>query len=284
MLPYVLTMPAQRTSAVTFSSPHSGAAMPDAFVTESSLSRHELRSSEDSFVDQLFAAAPACGSPLIAATMARAFVDLNRSEDELDPAMIAGIPRRGSNPRVAAGLGVIPRVVAEGRVIREGKITAQEAHNRIARYHRPYHETLARLSESAHRQFGVSILVDCHSMPHESLAAAPQVNGARPEIVLGDRFGASCDRWVMSEVTDIFTRAGFRVARNAPFAGGYVTQTYGRPSKGFHAIQIEIDRAIYMDEAAIEPNSRFASVVRVMNAVVRDLSGLGRNQSAIAAE
>lgn len=284
VLPYRLTLPKRRSSAVVFSSPHSGAAMPEDFVARARLSRHALRSSEDSFVDQLFSAAPDCGAPLLSATMARSYVDLNRSEDELDPAIIQDVPRRGSNPRVAAGLGVIPRVVAEGQVIQDGKISAREAQDRIAAFHRPYHETLSTLHEEGRQRFGLSIVIDCHSMPHEALAAAPLVNGARPEIVLGDRFGASCDRWLMADVSDIFTRAGFRVARNAPFAGGYVTQSYGRPSRGLQAIQIEIDRALYMDEAAITPNADFTVVQRRMNSVTRDLADLGLGHMAIAAE
>jgi len=269
---------------VVFSSPHSGAAMPDGFVSDSRLDRHTLRSSEDSFVDQLFAAAPKFGAPLISATMARAYVDLNRAEDELDPAMIEDVPRRGSNPRVAAGLGVIPRVVAEGRIIRHGKIPRDEADTRIARFHRPYHQQLATLRDERRAKFGTAFLIDCHSMPHEALAAAPMVNGQRPNIILGDRFGASCDRWVSNAVAEIFQRAGFRVARNAPFAGGYITQINGRPSKRLQAIQIEIDRALYMDEAAIKPNDMFGDVQNTMTEVIRELSMLGQGKAAIAAE
>jgi len=284
MLPYILKHPLQSTSAVVFSSPHSGAAMPDGFVADSRLDRHALRSSEDSFVDQLFAGAPQFGAPLISATMARAYVDLNRAEDELDPAMIDGVPRRGSNPRIAAGLGVIPRVVAEGRVIRHGKISRDEADARIARFHRPYHQQLTALLAERKAKFGAAILVDCHSMPHEALAAAPLVDGKRPDIILGDRFGASCDRWISNTVTDIFQSAGFRVARNAPFAGGYITQKNGHPSKGLQAIQVEIDRRLYMDEAAIRPNDAFSDVQAVITAITRELCALGQPEASIAAE
>lgn len=233
---------------------------------------------------ELFASAPEHGAVLLAARVPRAWIDLNRAEAELDPALVAGAPRSGRSPRINAGLGVIPRVVAESRIIMHGKISMDEARHRIATCHRPYHTALAaemRRSRDAH---GLAVLFDCHSMPHEALAGSPMINGARPEIVLGDRFGASCDRWLMDAAMDIFASAGFRVVRNAPFAGGYITQHYGRPSRNLHALQIEIDRSLYMDEARVERARGFAAIERRLRGIIRQLSEIGRDSLSIAAE
>ncbi len=250
----------------------------------SHLKPEALRSSEDAFVHELFSSVPSLGAPLLAAVMPRAWVDLNRAEDELDPALIAGVPRSRRSPRINAGLGVIPRVVAESRIIMHGKISLQEAQTRIAHSYRPYHQQLASLIETARTEHGRAILFDCHSMPHDALAGSPMVNGARPQIVLGDRFGASCDRWIMDAALDLFSAAGFRVARNAPFAGGYITQHYGRPARSVHALQIEIDRSLYMDEIKITKLPQFNSVERQLRDIIRQLAQLGQSAMPIAAE
>ena len=281
---YLLTLPAARTSCAVFSSPHSGADYASAHIGRSRLSPVHLRSSEDAFVDELFAAAPAHGAPLLAARVPRAAVDLNRAPDDLDPALIAGASRRFLNPRIAAGLGVIPRVVAEGRPIHEGKLPLVEAQRRIAAYYHPYHARLRALVEESRQRFGGAILFDCHSMPHDALATAPTVWGRRPDLVLGDRFGVSCERWLIDAATDIFTSAGFVVARNAPFAGGYITQTYGKPQARVQALQIEIDRALYMDEARIEKRPEFDAVAARIGAAVAALARLGPSATAMAAE
>ena len=276
--------PMEPASAAVFSSPHSGCHYPRALTRNTHLSDTALRSSEDAFVDELFCAAPHFGAPLIAARLPRAYVDLNRSAEDLDPALIRDVPKGPRSPRINAGLGVIPRVVADSRVIMHGKLSLSDAKARIAEVHTPYHSALASLMRRARQANGFAVLFDCHSMPHDALVGSPLVNGTRPEIVLGDRFGASCDRWIMDTAMDIFTSAGFRVARNAPFAGGYITQTYGRPAKGFHALQIEIDRALYMDEERILKKPRFASFQRQITGLVRTLAAIGRDGMAIAAE
>ncbi len=281
---FSLSMPARRTSPAVFSSPHSGSDYDPATIGRSRLSPRHLRSSEDAFVDELFSAAPQHGAPLLAARVPRASVDLNRSPDDLDPALIAGASRRFLNPRIAAGLGVIPRVVAEGRPIIDGKMTLAEAQRRITAYHRPYHAQLRALLEQSRGAFGQGLLFDCHSMPHDALAASARIRGQRPNIVLGDRFGVACERWVVDAATDIFTAEGFIVARNAPFAGGFITQSYGRPATGIHALQIEVDRALYMDESRIEKLPDFADVRRAIGAAVAGLTGIGRIELPMAAE
>ena len=281
---YILRRPKQRSSVAVFSSPHSGRAYPQEFVEAACLDSHALRSSEDAFVDEIFAPAPEYGAPLLAACPPRAFIDLNRDCTELDPALIAGAPKSVRSPRISAGLGVIPRVVSDARVIMKGKMPLADAQARIARFHAPYHRMLTELMQESVDLHGMAILFDCHSMPHDALVGSPMINGARPEIVLGDRFGASCDRWIVDAAMDVFAAAGFRVARNAPFAGGYITQVYGRPARGMHALQIEIDRSLYMNEPRIEKKPRFSSFARQMSDLIAKLSQIGASRISMAAE
>ena len=278
-----LNDPEQILSAVVFASPHSGVNYPESLKNRTVLTGHALRSSEDAFVDQLFAAAPVYGAPLICAQVPRAYVDLNRSPDELDPALIAGIRKQGHTPRVASGLGVIPRVVSNGRSIYRGNIPLAEAESRLRECWHPYHQALQFLLSRAHDRFGRAILVDCHSMPHEAIENL-SVKGRRPEIVLGDRFGASASPDVVDQIESAFAAAGLNVVRNSPFAGAYITQAYGRPSRDQHAIQIEIDRSIYMDERQIRPNANFDTLCGVLRGVIRDIAAIGQAQLPCAAE
>lgn len=281
---YGLEMPAKRTSCVVFSSPHSGRDYPAALMKRTVLNRNVIRSSEDAFVDQLFDAAAEFGAPFLKAAMPRAYLDLNRSAEELDPALIQGARRQGHNPRVASGLGVIPRVVANGRAIYRGKLTMDEARLRIDNYWRPYHARLKSLLAESHEEFGQAILVDCHSMPHEAVAISGNARGNKPDIVLGDRFGASASGVIVDQIEAAFASAGLNVARNAPFAGAYVTQTYGRPGRQQHAIQIEIDRSLYMDEETIEPNANFEEFREIMRDVVAEIACIGAQPVRLAAE
>ncbi len=281
---YDLEMPENRSSCVVFASPHSGRDYPAAFLERSVLNRNMIRSSEDAFVDQLFSSAPRHGAPFLKAAMPRAYLDLNRSADELDPALILGACRQGHNPRVASGLGVIPRVVANGRAIYNGKLRMDEARLRIDTYWRPYHTRLKSLLAEAHHKFGQAILIDCHSMPHEAVAMANTATANRPEVVLGDRFGAAASGVVVDQIESAFTSAGLNVARNTPFAGAYVTQTYGRPGRYQHAIQIEIDRSLYMDEERIEPNANFHAFRQVLDQVISDIAAIGSEPARLAAE
>ena len=188
---YQIAQPHQRTTSVVFASPHSGREYPASFLRRAVLNASEIRSSEDAFVDQLFEAVPTYGAPLLTASAPRAYLDLNRGADELDSALIEGVRRSAHNPRIASGLGVIPRVVANGRHIYRGKLTMIEAHQRIAQYWRPYHDQLQTLLDESNNSFGEAILIDCHSMPHEALENIGPPGGARPDVVLGDRFGAT---------------------------------------------------------------------------------------------
>lgn len=283
--PFHLHLPQERGSCVVFASPHSGCDYPDSFLRTTVLDRHGIRSSEDAFVDQLFDCAPLFGAPLLRAGAPRAFVDLNRAADELDPALIEGMRRSGHNPRVASGLGVIPRVVAGGRAIYRGKLSRLEAERRIGRVWRPYHDMLQSLLDEAHTRCGEAILIDCHSMPREALDGAARHGAPRPEVVIGDRFGASASSEIVERVEAAFANAGFLVARNAPFAGAFTTQHYGRPSRRQHAVQIEIDRSLYMNESRITPNARFQEIRAALSGVVAELVELGDGpQRQVAAE
>lgn len=281
---YHLQEPDVLTSRVVFASPHSGCDYPETFLRKTLLDAHSIRSSEDAFIHDLFACAPQFGAPLLYAGAPRAYVDLNRSADELDPALIDGVRKMGHNPRVASGLGVVPRVVAGGRAIYRGKLTRAEAEARLERIWHPYHQKLQWLLDRAHLAFGESILVDCHSMPHEAIESAGRSGRMKPEIVIGDRFGASASTVIVERIESAFATAGFRVVRNAPFAGAFTTQHYGRPSRRQHAVQIEIDRSLYMDEARITPHDGFADVQRRLRQVAAEITAIGFSDSRLAAE
>ena len=279
-----LFRPVRQQTSVIFASPHSGRDYPADFLAQTLLDGRMIRSSEDAFVDQLFDVAPAFGAPLLAAAVPRAYLDLNRAPDELDPAVIEGIARGAHNPRVSSGLGVIPRVVAGGRAIYRGKLPLAEAEARILRCWHPYHRALRDLIETTHGAFGQAVLIDCHSMPHEAIEGHGRPGALRPDVVLGDRFGAAAGRDLVERVEAAFAAAGLRVARNAPFAGAFIAQSYGRPSAGRHVIQVEIDRSLYMDEARVEKRADFGTFREVIAGVVAEIVGGDRVRMPVAAE
>jgi len=281
---YHIHRPEQDESCVVFASPHSGSAYPADMITRTILNDRMIRSSEDAFVDELFDSAPDFGARFIKAAVPRAYVDFNRSADELDPALIEGVRRQGHNPRVTSGLGVIPRVVANGRAIYRGKIKMSEAQARLNAYWHPYHQMLQSLLSEAMAYHGQAILVDCHSMPHEAVENVTRSGARRPDVVLGDRFGAAASGGVVDRVEEAFKAQGFAVARNTPFAGAYIAQTYGRPTRGQHAVQIEIDRALYMDEKRIERSKDFYAVRAALQLVVQDIARIGQDSIPLAAE
>lgn len=282
--PYTLAEPADCSTNLVFASPHSGCDYPPAFMKRSVLDERVIRSSEDAFVDLLFADAPDFGAPLLTARAPRAYVDLNRSCDELDPALIEGVRKSSHNPRVTSGLGVIPRVVANGRTIYRGKLTMAEAQARLDRYWHPYHARVQFLLDRAHARHGQAVLIDCHSMPHEAIDGIGTSGTPHPEIVLGDRFGAAADPAIVERIEAAFRTAGLRVARNAPFAGAFTAQHYGRPSRGQHVIQVEIDRSLYMNERLVCPNRDFAAFRALIRSVIAEITGAGHADMPLAAE
>jgi len=276
--PFDVFLPTRQDTSVVFASAHSGRDYPRSFLRQSVLDDVVIRSSEDAFVDLLFAAAPDHGAPLIAATVPRAYVDLNRAAEELDPAVVDGASRTVHNPRVASGLGVIPRVVANGRAIYRGKLAHAEAQERLRQAWYPWHRALAALIEDTRARFGEAILIDCHSMPHEAIESIAHGAVRKPEVVLGDRFGASAAPEVVDRVEAAFAASGLKVVRNAPFAGAYTAQHYGRPSRGQHVVQVEIDRSIYMNEQLIRPNNNFEAFRTALGGVIADLAAIGRGR------
>jgi N-formylglutamate amidohydrolase len=261
--PFEVIEPERLSAPLVFDSPHSGARYPSAFLAASRLDPLTLRRSEDAFVDELFLPCVALGAPLLRARFPRAYLDVNREPFELDPRMFDGPLPEYANTRslrVAAGLGTIPRVVGDAQPIYRGRLQVAEALARIAALHRPYHQRLAGLIERTRARFGVVVLVDCHSMP-STLAEAGSL-----DMVLGDRFGASAAPWAMEALEQALLARGYRVRRNKPYAGGYIAERYGLPAVGRHAVQIEVNRALYMDEARMVKLDRAAALVESLKA------------------
>lgn len=271
--------PGRQTTPTVFASPHSGARYPESFVRASGLGRLALRRSEDSFVDELFAAAPHYGAPLVRALFPRAFVDVNREPYELDPAMFADpLPDyvNTQSSRVAAGLGTIAKVVSNGQDIYLRKLRFAEAEERIKTYYRPYHRALKDHIDKTVREFGYCVLIDCHSMPSVGGPLDPDAGRGRADFILGDCFGGSCADIVTVTVENALRAQGHTVIRNRPFAGGFTTRHYGRPRDGVHALQIEINRALYMDEHRIRRHEGFADVAAQMTEVVAAVTAMGK--------
>ncbi|MSP43418.1 MAG: N-formylglutamate amidohydrolase [Alphaproteobacteria bacterium] len=262
--------PALRTSPLIFNSPHSGSEYPDDLMASTGLDPTSLRRSEDSFVDQLFADAPLHGAPLLKALFPRAYLDVNREAFELDPLMFEDTLPDHVNTRslrVAAGFGTIARVVAEGMAIYRKKLPFSEAERRVAALYHPYHNALSGLLSGSLQQFGCALLIDCHSMPS---AGAPSISADRRgvDIILGDRYGTSCGPLISQTIEEILRGQGYQVVRNSPYAGGYITDCYGRPGHGQHAVQIEINRALYMDETQVTRSDGFARVKQHMSDLI----------------
>jgi N-formylglutamate deformylase len=251
-----LQMPSLQSAPLVLTSPHSGRHYPPSFLSASRLDSLAIRRSEDSFVDQLFGAAPSLGIPLLAAEFPRAYCDVNREPWELDPAMFEdALPGyvNAASPRVSAGLGTIARIVGTGEPIYRRKMRFSEAQGRIASCWEPYHEALAGLIDSTLQRFGACLVIDCHSMP-----SAPAPRGLpMPDVVLGDVHGTSCAPPITAFVESRLGQLGLRLRRNDPYAGGYITRHYGRPRDGVHVLQIEFLRALYMDEAAFQKSAAF---------------------------
>ena len=275
--PFAVAEPDQQIVPFVFNVPHAGAIYPTAFLTESRLDAVALRRSEDAFVDELFGAMVSLGAPLMAARFPRAYLDLNREPYELDPRMFDGrLPPfvNTRSMRVAGGLGTIPRIVADGQEIYRGRIPVDEALRRIEWLYKPYHRMLRHLVHRTARSFGHAVLIDCHSMPSTSVS---REDGAKADIVLGDRYGTSC-AGILTDLVDGALRArGYTVVRNKPYAGGFITEHYGEPAHGRHALQIEINRSLYMDERTMALKPGFDALARdlrtTFDVVSRDCPG-----------
>ena len=278
-----LIRPPEWKGGVIFASPHSGRDYPAWFLAESRLDSLLLRSSEDAFMDRLIASAPEHGAVLLTARVPRCVIDLNRGPDEIDPLVVTGTAPMALSPRIMAGLGVIPRVVSQGRAIYDRPMSRSEAERRITSYWRPYHDALSALIDEAVARFGGAILIDMHSMPRDALAHLPR---PRPDFVLGDRNGGSASTRITSEIASAVQAEGFRLRRNSPFSGAYIATTYGRPRQNVHVVQLELDRSLYMNERMVEPRVDFGAFALRLERILKRLAGLRPDacDSSIAAE
>jgi N-formylglutamate amidohydrolase len=288
--PFEILQPMQQRSPVVFNSPHSGNFYPQEFIDSSKLDSHSLRRSEDALIDQLFSPVTEFGAPLLKVNFPRAYLDVNREPFELDPAMFTGaLPDyvNTSSIRVAGGLGTIPRVVSETEEIYRSLLEFSEASQRIRDLYLPYHGCLENLLNQTKARFGEVLLVDCHSMPSTNLSTTISTHRQRPDFVLGDRYGSTCAGTISDYLEDALFDAGFSVARNKPYAGGHITQHYGRPAHHRHAVQIEINRSLYMDECTLLAHDGFwglqASLMNIMQGLVTRMADILR-PGTIAAE
>jgi N-formylglutamate amidohydrolase len=272
--PFEILEPEELRGPVVFNSPHSGKIYPHAFLIASRLDLPTLRRSEDCFVDELVQGVVERGYPLMRAHFPRCYIDVNREPYELDPRMFEGRLPPFANTRsmrVAGGLGTVARVVGDAQEIYDQRLSVEDALRRIENLYKPYHRTLRRLFSSVHREFGAAMLIDCHSMPSTTGAKDER---PRADVVLGDRYGTSCVAAVSETIEDMLRGIGLTVSRNKPYAGGFITEHYGNPTIGLHAIQLEINRALYMDERRFERSADFDGLAAHLDALASRLAAI----------
>ncbi len=280
--------PATQTIPFVFNSPHSGRRYPAAFLAESNLDSLAIRRSADHYVDELFVEAPNLGAPLLHAHFPRAYLDVNREPYELDPRMFDGpLPPfvNIGSMRVAGGLGTIPRIVAENMEIYRRRLSVEEGMSRIEMIYKPYHACLRKLIARTHARFGLAVLIDCHSMPGNIRLSGSDM---RPDFIIGDRYGTSASAEFSRAALQFLNDLGFSAVRNKPYAGGFITEHYGRPVRGLHALQIEINRALYVDEVTLAKKAEFVAIADGLSIFMRQMARFAADfvtsTSALAAE
>jgi N-formylglutamate amidohydrolase len=280
--------PVTQTIPFVFNSPHSGRRYPASFLAESNLDSTAIRRSADHYVDELFADAPELGAPLLLAHFPRAYLDVNREPYELDPRMFDGPLPSYTNigsMRVAGGLGTIPRIVAENMEIYRRRLPVEEALLRIESIYKPYHSCLRRLIAGTHARFGTCVLIDCHSMPGNIRLAGSDI---RPDFIIGDRYGTSASAELSRAALHFLEEMGFAAVRNKPYAGGFITEHYGRPVRGLHALQIEINRSLYVDEQTLVKRREFEAIAAALSLFMRQMADFvaefSAGDGALAAE
>lgn len=282
--PFEVVQPVNQRLPIVFNSPHSGDCYPDAFLAASRLDEQAIRRSQDTFVDELFISAVELGAPLLRANFPRAWLDVNREPYELDAKMFDGelpaFANTGSS-RVAGGLGTIARIVSENAEIYLAKLSVEEGLARIDEVYKPYHRALQELVATTHAAFGQALLIDCHSMPSSVRGGHTRMTR---DIVLGDRYGASCASDITDIAAQILSRLGYSVGRNKPYAGGFITEHYGQPDIGLHAMQLEINRSLYMDEHTLQPSAGFGALKADLADFVAEFAGMFENYLVIQAE
>lgn len=272
--PFEIRSGAEQRVPFVFNSPHSGRYYPDRFLAMARLDQSAIRRSEDCYVDELFGGAVALGAPMLAANFPRAYLDVNREPWELDPRMFAEPVPSFCNirsARVAGGLGTVPKLVGEGLDIYSGRLPLAEAVQRIEAVYKPYHETLKRLLTRTHARFGYAVLIDCHSMP-ASIRVGD--SGLRPDFIVGDRFGISATAALTETAIGLLIGMGYTVAHNKPYAGGFITEHYGRPARHLHALQIEVNRGLYMNERTFQKSAGFDALADDMARFSADLMAM----------
>lgn len=272
---FAIDEPVSVMSPVVFASPHSGRLYPAACLDGCAVAMIDLRRIEDAYVDRLLSEVSRAGVPVIYGLVGRACIDLNRAESEMDPAMFVDPSpqwRGPRSPRVDAGLGCIPRVAFNGVPIYNRKLHRREAESRVEGIYRPYHRALSALLKRAQAMFGEAWLIDCHSMPADA-----EPSSRSPDVVIGDRFGASCGYGLAEYAESLFRRRGYATVRNAPYAGGFSTVTHGQPAERRHALQIEVRRGLYLDETRVEPTNNFVTLRRDMTEIASEISAFTRD-------
>lgn len=273
-VPFEIRASAEQRVPFVFNSPHSGQHYPERFLAMVRLDRNAIRRSEDCYVDQLFGGAVALGAPMLTAHFPRAYLDVNREPWELDPRMFAEpVPSFVNirSARVAGGLGTVPRLVGEGLDIYPGRLPLAEAVGRIETIYKPYHECLKLLVTRTHARFGSAVLIDCHSMP-ASIRVGD--SGVRPDFIICDRFGASASAALTEHAIGLLVAMGYTVAHNKPYAGGFITEHYGRPARGLHALQVEVNRGLYMNERTFQKAAGFDALADDLARFAADLMAL----------
>jgi N-formylglutamate amidohydrolase len=272
--PFEIRAGAEQRVPFIFSSPHSGRHYPERFLAMARLDCNAIRRSEDCYVDELFGSVVPLGAPMLAANFPRAYLDVNREPWELDPRMFSEpVPSYCNvrSARVAGGLGTVPKLVGEGLDIYSGRLPLAEAIARIEAVYKPFHETLKRLLTRTHAAFGFAVLIDCHSMP-ASIRVGD--NGARPDFIIGDRFGTSASALLTNAAIGMLVAMGYSVAHNKPYAGGFITEHYGRPARHLHALQIEVNRGLYMNERTLQKSAGFDGLADDLARFCADLMAL----------
>jgi len=282
---HIIDTPSNWMAGVIFASPHSGSIYPNDLLKRAKLSAHQLRRNEDIFVDHLFRCAIDAGAPILRALFPRVVVDVNRAITELPnhwagllgSGLLCGEAPRHITARAAAGLGVVPTFLTESLPIYSRRPSEKEVEQRLKQLYNPYHKALSGLIKQANTRFGRALLVDCHSMP----GFAP-MGSRRPDIILGDRFGTSCHSDTLAQFRELFTHAGYNVGVNYPYAGGYTTSHYGCPAEGVEAIQIEINRDLYVNPVTLSPKSGYVRLKEDLRHITQEIVNAARPQDLAA--
>ena len=279
--PFICHKPSNGHSPTIFNSPHSGRKYSRHFLSQSVLNLDRIRLSEDFYVDKFLEPAVEFGSVFLEACFPRSFIDVNRSSKELDEKLIYNLEKTSANPRTLAGLGVVPRVVGSGLDIYQTKMPLNEVEYRLNSYYFPYHKKLRQVIDQSVAKFGYAILFDFHSMPHSCINYSSKRKSFIPQVVLGDCFGASCEGELSEKVFNLFCAAGFRVEMNNPFSGGFITKNYGVPKENVQAIQVEIDRSLYMNETDYTLHSGYLNLKEKLRSVIYELSNVKKIKSSL---